>query len=413
MENPPNQSNTLDAELAPTIVLSDQKDEDNQQRDDKFHLLTQNMMEGFAYCKIIFDQEAKPVDFICLEVNNAFEELTGIKRSDIVGKKATQIMAAVIKSHPEIQEALGRLYSTGQSESFKIQFKPLGICLSARAFCLEKNHIGVVFEDITEQKQLSEKFEEYSEGLEKTIQQKTEELQETQTRLVQTERLAAIGELAGMIGHDLRNPLSGIRNAVYFLRKKQACFIGDSGDEMLTVIDRAVEQANKVINDLLDYSKELHLELEEQSPKSIIDYVLLSINKPQNIKIIENIQSQPEIWVDTNKIERVFINLVDNAIEAMPNGGTIEIKSQTEPNNIIFTFTDTGCGMSDNTLAKIFTPLFTTKAKGMGFGLAICKRIIEAHGGKITVTSALKKGTSFTITLPIEHEKIEPPSTES
>jgi signal transduction histidine kinase len=97
----------------------------------------------------------------------------------------------------------------------------------------------------------------------------------------------------------------------------------------------------------------------------------------------------------------VFTNLIKNATDAMTNGGLLEISSKYSDNEIEFSFVDTGSGMSEDTIKKIFTPLFTTKAQGMGFGLSICKRIVEAHAGKIEVNSVLNKGTQFTITLPI------------
>ena len=159
---------------------------------------------------------------------------------------------------------------------------------------------------------------------------------------------------------------------------------------------------NKIINDLLDFSRELHLELEKCSPKTMIDYVLLSFAIPKNIRIVDRTECTPLIWVDANKIQRVFTNLIKNSFEAMTHGGTLEITSHRKGESIEFIFSDTGEGMSEETLAKIFTPLFTTKAQGMGFGLAICKRIVEAHGGNIEVSSIRGKGTIFRIILPIE-----------
>jgi two-component system, sporulation sensor kinase C len=150
------------------------------------------------------------------------------------------------------------------------------------------------------------------------------------------------------------------------------------------------------------------LEIEEATPKSLLDYILLMIQIPNHIKIMDRTQDEPTIWVDSNKMERVFINLIKNAIDAMPEKGTLIISSRLDGENIEFTFADTGTGMSEQTKSKIFMPLFTTKAQGMGFGLAICKRIIEAHGGRITVESSLSKGTTFIVTLPIEQKpKIE------
>jgi len=170
------------------------------------------------------------------------------------------------------------------------------------------------------------------------------------------------------------------------------------------VINSSVEHANKIIGNLLEYSKEITLEIEETTPKSLVDYILLMVPIPSHVKILDRAQDEPTIWVDANKMERVLINLIKNAIDAMPEKGTLEISSRQIGENVEFTFADTGVGMSEQTKSKMFMPLFTTKAQGMGFGLAICKRLVEAHGGKIDVESSLGKGTSFTVTLPIEQK---------
>jgi PAS domain S-box-containing protein len=370
--------------------------------EEKYRLLFTNMINGYAYCKMLFDKDGKPVDFVYLEVNDAFEKLTGIKKEIVIGKKVTQALPGIEKANPELFEIYGKVARTGINHKFEVYFKLLNLWLSIAVYRPKKKHFVAVFENITEQKQLNQRLEEYSEGLEFTVAERTKELLEAQERLLKTERLAAIGELAGMVGHDLRNPLAGIKNATYFLRKKQASFIDDSGREMLSIIDKAVEHADNIVNDLLDYSREMHLELEEFSPKSLMDYVLLMVKIPSQVKITQNIQSSPLIWVDANKIQRVFVNLVKNAIEAMPNGGALEISSRQNGENIDFSFDDTGTGMSDDVIIRIFTPLFTTKAQGMGLGLVICKRIIETHGGKIKVESALNKGTKFTLSLPMK-----------
>ena len=246
------------------------------------------------------------------------------------------------------------------------------------------------------------KINDYTLTLEKKIEEKKNELREANSKLIKTERMAAIGEIAGMVGHDLRNPLSGIKNAVYLLQKKYRPLLGDGGNELLLIIDKAIEHSNKIINDLLDYSRELRLDYEEIAPKSLISYTLLAINIPDKIKILQHVEDSPTIWVDANKMQRVFTNLVKNAFDAMPDGGTLEISSRHDEQSVNFSFIDTGFGMSEDVAKKIFTPLFTTKAQGMGFGLSICKRIVEAHGGKIEVESTLNKGAKFTIMLPIK-----------
>jgi PAS domain S-box-containing protein len=367
----------------------------------KYRMLFSNMTNGFAYCKMIEDPEGKPLDFVYLEVNDSFEELTGLKKSMVIGKTISEAIPAAKRDHPEIFEIYGRVASTGKSEHFELFFKPLSVWLSIFVYSPKIGYFVAVFENVTEKRQMDKLMEEYSEGLELTVADRTQELVRAQNRLVEVERFSAIGELAGMVGHDLRNPLTGIKNAAYMLRKNQSKLVDNNSTEMLNTIDRAVDHANSIVGDLLDFSREIHLELEEHSPKSFVNYVLLAIKIPSNIVITQHIEESPCFWVDANKMERVFTNLIKNAIDAMPNGGRLEISSHQNADKIDFAFTDNGVGMSQEVIAKIFTPLFTTKSQGMGFGLAICKRIIEAHGGKITVESNPGKGTTFTLSIPI------------
>ena len=260
--------------------------------------------------------------------------------------------------------------------------------------------------DINERKQLQNKLADYSQRLEEIVQKRTEQLKKTQAELVKSERLAAIGELAGMIGHDLRNPLTGIKNSAYFMKKKGDKLPSEQSKEMLDIIDRCVDYSNRIINDLLDYSRAINLTLEQETPKKLLDCSLTFITIPKTIEISNRLEEKPFIKVDPDKIKRVFINLIKNAVDAMPNGGKIMITSQQLKDRLEIYFTDTGIGISEEILPKLFSPLFTTKAQGMGFGLAICKRIIEAHGGTITVKTAKDQGTTFTLNLPLE-PKIE------
>ena len=229
-------------------------------------------------------------------------------------------------------------------------------------------------------------------------------------RLFNSERLAAIGELAAMIGHDLRNPLTGIVGATYYLKTKYGSKMDAKGKEMLKIIEGDIEHSNKIINDLLEYSGEIKLQLSDTNPKEMLAKALLLIKLPRNIQIINKTQNKPRMKADIEKMRRVFINIIKNAIDAMPKGGTLTIWSAEVKEGVSFSFADTGEGMSKKVLNKLWTPLFTTKAKGMGFGLPISKRIVEAHGGKIFVESIPKKGSTFTIVIPIEPEKRNEPS---
>jgi len=220
-------------------------------------------------------------------------------------------------------------------------------------------------------------------------------------RLFKSERLAAIGELAGMVGHDLRNPLTAIKNASYFLSKKcvGACKNAASF-QMFSIIDSSIEHANKIINDLLEYSREIRLELSKSSPKTLLREALSTIKVPSNVNLIDH-TTDIQFDVDKRQVLRVFVNLLKNAFDAMPKGGTLEVKSKRKNGSVMITFSDTGVGIPEGFMEKIFTPLLTTKAQGMGFGLPISKRIVEAHGGKISVDSIEGKGTTFTLTFPV------------
>jgi signal transduction histidine kinase len=117
-------------------------------------------------------------------------------------------------------------------------------------------------------------------------------------------------------------------------------------------------------------------------------------------------KNTPLISVDVEKVKRAFVNVIKNALDAMPKGGTLTIRSRRSDGNLEISFADTGMGMPRETLQRIFTPLFTSKAKGMGFGLAISKRVVEAHGGRITVESTVGEGSTFTLIIPIERKKL-------
>ena len=277
---------------------------------------------------------------------------------------------------------------------------PLGIFLHQAAMVIENTQL------IENLKEARKQLETYASQLEKKVEERTKELEESQEQLLKAQRMAVIGELAGMVGHDLRNPLTSINGATYYIKKKLGPEIDRKITEMLELIEKNIIYSNKIINDLLDYSREIRLDFSECSPKTIINEALSLVEIPQHIKVLNEVEEKPKIKVDTEKLKRAFINLIKNAVEAMPEGGTLTIKTRKLNNTIEFSFSDTGIGMTKETIKKLWIPLFTTKAKGMGFGLAICKRIIEAHKGSISVESTSGKGTTFVVILPID-QRIE------
>lgn len=255
---------------------------------------------------------------------------------------------------------------------------------------------------VIENAQLIENLKEAREKLEQKVDERTQLLRESQDKLLRTQRLAVIGELAGMVGHDLRNPLTSIAGAAYFMKKQLSKGKMDQINEMIEIVDRNITYSNKIINDLLEYSREIKLDLSERDPKTMIKEALLFVQVPNHVRIVDLTEHQPKIKIDAERIQRAFVNIIKNAIEAMPRQGTLIIETRQFSDRVEIVFSDTGTGMSKSTLQRLWTPLFTTKAKGMGFGLAICKRIIEAHNGKICAQSIRGKGTTFKVMLPIK-----------
>jgi len=175
--------------------------------------------------------------------------------------------------------------------------------------------------------------------------------------------------------------------------------------QMLKIIDEDIERSNKIINDLLDYSKEVMLELVDATPKSMLKEALATLKIPREILLQDKTRDQPSLTVDRQRMQRVFVNIIKNSFDAMPNGGQLIIDSKKRGASVVFTFSDSGTGIPKENIDKLWNPLYTTKAKGMGFGLPICRRFVEAHGGKISVESAVGKGSTFTVTLPIRAQK--------
>jgi two-component system sporulation sensor kinase A len=345
-------------------------------------------------------------DYETVFVNHRMTEMLDYSSNEMIGRSLFDFMDS--REVPLAKDFLGK-YTCGVSGNFEYQLTRkdgshiYASIAASQITDVKGGYLGTLalVADITLRKDMENKLEKYSKTLEEVIYQKTKELEKAQVQLIKSERLAAIGELSGMIGHDLRNPLTGIKNAAYFLKRKNA---GSSPQEkeMIEIIERCVEYSNKIINDLLDFSREIRLDLKEASLQKMIPESLIIANIPSTVTVVSDQISNVSFMADVNKLTRIFVNLIKNAIDAMPNGGTLSITSRQEDRKLKIDFSDTGMGISEDVLPKLFAPLFTTKAQGMGFGLAICKRIAEAHGGTITVKTAIEKGTTFTVTLPIE-----------
>lgn len=275
---------------------------------------------------------------------------------------------------------------------------------SATLLQILASHAAIAISDIERREELANarnQIREYAEHLELKVNERTQALIEAQNKLLQSERLATIGQLAAMVGHDLRNPLTGINAAAYYLKKKFASKSDLKTGEMFEIIEKDIEYANSIVADLLDYSREIRLMPSETSPNELVREALSIVKVPSNVEVVDSTKPEPKIEVDVEKMKRVFVNITHNAFDAMPEGGRLTVSTKNSGGNLAFAFSDTGVGIPEEVLEKIWTPLFSTKSKGMGLGLPICKRFVEAHGGNITVESKINEGTTFIVTIPI------------
>ncbi len=227
-------------------------------------------------------------------------------------------------------------------------------------------------------------------------------------KLKSAERLAAIGQTAAMVGHDIRNPLQAIVGDLYLIDCDVA-FLPEgenkkSMQESIRSIQINLEYIEKIVEDLQDYAKPLNPCMTRVNFKKVLEDVLLIVPIPSNLEVSIDIADDfPELLTDFSMLKRALSNLANNAVQAMPNGGKLKLKAYRTDNVACISVEDTGVGIPEEVNSKIFTPMFTTKAKGQGFGLAVVKRLTEALGGTITFESEIGKGTKFIISLPLQH----------
>ena len=250
--------------------------------------------------------------------------------------------------------------------------------------------------DITERKKLQEELENYTKNLEKTVEERTRQLQEK-------ERLAAIGATAGMVGHDIRNPLQAMISDIYLMKEVVYASEFKNKEELtesLVSLEENINYINKIVQDLQDYARPIQPEYSTADLSNIIVRIFETVRVQESIKLSIKIKDLEKLNTDPMLLQRALSNLITNAIQAMPEGGVLEITGHPEENKVIISVSDTGVGIPDEIKPKLFTPMMTTKSKGQGFGLAVSKRLIEAMKGHIAFESEKGKGTKFIIDLP-------------
>ena len=235
------------------------------------------------------------------------------------------------------------------------------------------------------------------------VEERTQDLIAAQEDLVTKERLAAIGEMASIISHEIRTPLTIIGQSLFLIEKQ----LPDAGktpqiEKHIGIMNSQVNSANNILSAILDYARERPLILETGNINRLIYEVTSVTDCPPKIHFLLNLSKDiPETLFDHQEITQTFTNIIKNALEAMPKGGTLDIETRVAGNDIEIRFADSGCGIPAENLAKIFEPLFTTKKGGTGLGMAVVKKAVDRHGGRINIESKAGKGTTVVIKIPL------------
>jgi PAS domain S-box-containing protein len=340
-----------------------------------------NMAEGV--------QLIRAGDGVIVYANPRFEEIFGYGQNELIGKHVSVLNAPAGESPKEVAaEIANSLIESGEWHGEIHNIKKDGTLFWCRAgvSTLEHSRHGKIWisvhQDITERKEMQE-------------------------RLVRSEKLAVMGQLAGSVGHELRNPLGVLSNAAYFL-KMTLSDANETTKEYLEIVASQVRKAEKIVSDLLNFARTRPAEREKTAVSDLVGRVLADHPPPERVEVSTRLAADlPPVVVDPQQIEQVLVNLVTNAYQAMPEGGRLSVAGEQSlipnlqsPASVSISVTDTGGGILPENKARLFEPLFTTRARGIGLGLAVSKNLVEINGGSIEVESEKDKGSTFTIILP-------------
>lgn len=308
--------------------------------------------------------------------NRAAERITGVKKESIIGQRIDSVLPFF--KFP---------FSEGRKEEMitvKGVQKIIGLTISMLKGLAESTKgFIVIFQDLTQIKKL-------------------------ETEIKQKEKWAAIGELSSNIAHEIRNPLASLKGSIEMLKENSVP--QNYKERLMEIALNEMDRLNRIITDFLTYSRPTPPEFKKFDLHELLDETIeLLRNVEQNkesVSIRKDYDGVVEVNADPKKMRQVFWNLGINSVEAMPEGGELVVSTRNTGGSIEITFQDNGMGIDRENVEKIFYPFFTTKEQGTGLGLAIAYRIVEEHGGRITVESSPGIGTTFRIILSKTDEKI-------
>ncbi|MFA6092138.1 MAG: ATP-binding protein [Elusimicrobiota bacterium] len=251
-----------------------------------------------------------------------------------------------------------------------------------------------------------EELEKFARFLEKRVEARTRELKAAQDELIKKERLAAIGQMASVVGHEIRNPLAVINNSTFFIKaklSKSEAPMDPKVEKHIAIIESEIKQANSIISEILTYSRSKDLKCEDMKLNYFLEELLSVYPFPPHIEVVRSFDPiDPTVHIDPDEMRQALRNLVGNGVEVMPARGSVRLATKVLDNRWVrIDISDTGPGIPPDILEKIFAPFFTTKARGTGLGLAVVRKVVDRHQGKVDVQSEVGKGTTFNIYLPL------------
>jgi len=271
----------------------------------------------------------------------------------------------------------------------------------------ETGQLAAAFNRMTESLALAnENLAQWGRMLERRVEERTRELREAQDALVQSQKLASLGKMAAGVAHEINNPLTSITINAHLLLEDRGP--DDPDRDALTLIAEETDRCAKIVKGLLEFSRQTPSEATDADLNDIVERALALLEKQaavRNIKVVKDLdKALPFIVVDKNKMQQVVSNLVINACEAMPDGGTLTIATRPgdDGRRIELRVSDTGVGIPKSNMGQLFDPFFTTKSHGTGLGLAVSYGIVQQRGGTIEVESEVGKGSAFTVKLPLK-----------
>jgi len=253
-----------------------------------------------------------------------------------------------------------------------------------------------------------DQLERLNRSLENRVEARTRELKSAQEELIKKERLAAMGQMASVVSHEIRNPLAVINNSIYFIKTKTNAMPNPDPKivKHISIIESEIRQANGIIDEILSFARTRELKLKVTHLHSYLEDLLMAYPFPSHIQLEKHYAGENFVVnIDQDEMNQVIRNLIKNAIEVMPESGKIIIRTESYAENMVrLDIEDTGPGIPKDVLDKLFTPFFTTKARGTGLGLAVVRKVIERHKGKVEISTEVGKGTCFKIYIPIYKE---------